>query len=133
MTQDFGDRAYGHGREVTRSNSSGSDFGAGEWVVPTGDDDVDLADVDASRGSLVAVTKDPIKDTEEGPVHMDGVVHARVESSVTANDELQAPDTSSGSSTAGVAESGGSSGIFALTDATDYTGNSEYACLVKLR
>lgn len=131
MSNEPGDRYLGHGDQDTRDNNSGADIDPGLWVVPTGDDGVAPSDGDA----LVGVTKDPIEDGYKGTVHYRGVVYARVDSGVTAGDELAAPDSSatSGATTPGVAGSGGSSGHFALEDAKDPEDDGEFYAQVLLR
>ena len=132
MSQDKGDRAYWHGESVTRKNSTGSTLDAGKWVAPTGDETVAYADANAGRGDLVGVVQDSIDDGYDDTVHLHGAILARVDSGVTAGDELAAPDSSLADEDAGVAESGGSSGIYAVGDAVD-DGDGNYYAPVLLR
>lgn len=133
MSNNFGDRYLGHGDQDTRLNSTGNALDAGKWVVPTGDETIDYADVSGSGGKLVGVLKHDLPDGERDTVHYRGVVYARVESSVSAGDELAAPDSGgTGATTPGVAGSGGSSGIIAVTGAED-DGNGNYAAYCLLR
>lgn len=130
MSQEPGDRKFGHGDQITRKNSTGSEISEGHWVVPNGDETIAPSDVSGAGGSLAGVTSDDHGDGEYGRVHVRGVVIARVADGVTAGSELAAPD--SGSGTAGVAEAGGSSGIFALEDAWQGDDGNYYAkCLIR--
>lgn len=134
MSNQFGDRYLGHGDQDTRLNNSGGALDAGKWVVPTGDETIDYADVAGAGGSLVGVTKHDIPDGGRDTVHYRGVVYARVDSAVTAGDELAAPDSAATTpGVEGIAGAGGSSGIFALTDAEDPDGDGSYAayCLIR--
>lgn len=134
MTEEIGDRTEGHGDQLTRYNNSGSEIDKGLWVVPSGDNDVVKSDVATGNGDLVGVVSDPVEDGDYKNVHVRGAVWARVGSAVVAGDELAAPDSggTTGSETAGVADAGGSSGHFALTDARD-DGNGNYYAKVLLR
>jgi hypothetical protein len=137
MSQEPGDRITGHGDHDTRYNRSGSDMGAGLWVVPTNNEDIALADSDAGNGGLVGITSDPIEDGDYGRVHYRGHVWARVEDDVSAGDELAVPNTATGvdsdADTAGVAAPGGSSGHFAVGDAVDPEGDGNYYAPVLMR
>lgn len=122
MTLQAGDRELGHGDHDTRkydnTTSGVATAEAGEWVVPTGDDTVDLADASGAGGSLVGIVSDDVDSGNNQTVHYRGVLWARVESNVSAGDELAAPDSGgTGATTPGVAGNGGSSGIFALEGA----------------
>lgn len=125
MSNEPGDRYLGHGDQDTRENQTGSEIGAGMWVVPSGDETVALSDGDG----LVGVTADPLPNGDKGTVNYRGVVRARVESGVAAGDELAVPDSgaTSGATTPGVAGSGGSSGHFALTGAAQADDGNYYA------
>lgn len=133
MTNQPGDRAYGHGDDVTRQNSTGVELGAGLWVSPTGDENVALADSSAGRDHLVGHTAYPIADSKKGDVRLRGVTWARVASGTNADAELRAPDSSVSGEEAGVAASGGSSGIYTLTDAKDPDGDGKFVAQVLMR
>lgn len=131
MSLSPGDRYLGHGDQDTKKADAA--VVAGQWLVPTGNDTVNLSDANASGGSLVAVAG---MDADAGAtlqVHYRGVVKARVASSVAAGDELAAPNSGGTSpTTAGEAQPGGSSGVFALTDAA-LDGDGNYYSFVLLR
>lgn len=133
MSRDAGDRYYGHGDHTTRQNSTGAQLDKGKWVVPTGDETVDYSDASGAGADLVGVLADDLPDGEKGNVHLRGVVDARVESGVTAGDELVAPDSANAGSSAGVASSGDGNGLYALTGASDPDGDGEYTALCLLR
>lgn len=132
MSQEAGDRVFGHGDHVTRKNSTGSQLDQGKWVEPTGDEKINYTDTDNSRDSLVGVLSDDVADGEYGRVHTRGIVIARVDEDVSAGDELAPPDSSANDDEAGEADTGGSSGIFALEDAYDPgNGNHVAKCLLR--
>jgi len=133
---EIGDRRFGHGDQVTRTNSTGAEIEAGSWVGPTGDTDVAKADANGGPDGLVGVVEDPLPDGETGKVHVRGVVYGLVEDDVVAGDELGVPNTSTGvdsdADTAGVAPPEGSSGVYALEDAqSDGNGNWFAKCLIR--
>lgn len=129
MSNEPGDRRTGHGDHGTYYNYSGADIDAGYWVAPSAEDEVALSDTNG----LVGVSADPIPDGGYGNVHMRGAVYARVDSGVTAGDELAVPESGATGESAGVAESGGSSGHFALTDAQAADDGGDDYALVLLR
>lgn len=138
MADQAGDREYGHGDHVTRTydntTSGVATADAGKWVVPTGNDNVDLADSSGAGGSLVGVMSDDADNGDLETVHVRGVLWARVDGAVSAGDELAPPDSGgTGVTTPGVAANGGSSGIFALGDARadDVTGNQIAPVLIR--
>jgi len=129
MSGELGDPAYTDGDTVTVYNDSGAEITEGTFVTITGEyggetPTIGKADVDGAGGTLVGVLKEPTGDGEYGTVVLRGVVTARVASGAGANAELGAPATGT-SGTAGVAESGGDSGIFTLTpnESTSGAGN----------
>lgn len=132
---EIGDRRFGHGDQITRTNSTGAEIEAGMWVAPSGDTDVAKVDGSTDNDVLAGVVEDSVPDGETGKVHVRGIVYGRVEDSVVAGDELQSgnttSDVNSDADTAGVAVSGGSSGVYALEDAHD-DGDGHYAkCLIR--
>lgn len=135
MTNQPGDRAYGHGDDVTRLNSTGSQLDAGKWVTPTGDETVDYVDANGAGTKFMGACAYPIADGERGDIRARGVFYARVHSSVVAGEELAAPDSSatSGATEPGVPDGGGSSGCIALTDAKDPDGDGNYYAKVLAR
>lgn len=128
MVDELGDKQFDD--EYTRYNNTGSTINEGEWVVPTGDDNVALADANGAGGYLWGVAKESIENGEWGAVAVGNVRPVRVESGVVAGDELGAPDSST-SGTPGVAVAGGSSGKHAHEDAYD-DGGGLYRALVKV-
>ena len=134
MSNEPGDRVLGHGDQDTRENQTGATLEEGMWVAPNGDETVKLADA-ADGDGLVGVNADPIEPGYKGNVNYRGVVLARVDSAVTAGDELAAPDSgaTSGATTPGVAGAGGSSGHYALEDAKDPEGDGNFYAKVLLR
>lgn len=129
MTLQGGDRQFGHGDQMTVENNHGSTINEGEWLAVNGDGgdhpQVALADVNGA-GDLMAVAAESFDDGALEEAKFRGAPWARVDSGVTAGDELGAPD-SSGTGTPGVAVSGGSSGHYALTDATQLPDGNYYA------
>lgn len=133
MSLDAGDRYHGHGDHTTRQNSTGAQLDKGKWVLPTGDENVDYADVSGAGDDLVGVLADNLPDGEKGNVHLRGVIKSRVDSNVAAGDELVAPDSANSGSTAGVASSGTGTGLYALTGAADPDGDGKHTALCLLR
>lgn len=126
MSNQGGDRKFGHGDNSTRTAASAVE--GGHWVVPTTDSNVDLSDASGAGGSLVGVVSEDAASGETVTTHYRGIVKARVESSVAAGNELAAPDSgaTSGATTPGVAGAGGSSGVFALRDAWQASDGNYY-------
>lgn len=131
MSDELGDEQYE--KVETRYNATDAVLPEGSFVVPTGADNVALADASGAGGNLLGVVRDDIDPGEEGAVAFGGMIPVRVESSVGANDELSVPDSgaTSGAQTPGVAGSGGSSGLHALEPAYGVDG-SDYRALIKL-
>lgn len=126
MTQQGGDRAYPTGDAITVINAEGSSISPGDWVMVTGHTgdhpEVELSDSNDSNPLLGVVKRDAggADDGEPVAVQLRGAVWANVASGVSAGDEL------GNGTTAGQAESGGSSGFYALDSATTIDGE-DYA------
>lgn len=108
MSQDAGDRKFGHGDEVTFDNDTGSKITAGSWVYFSSDGAVtEVGNSDPLHG----VAKEDIPANGHGPVHLQGYVRARVHTDVAAGDELGAGSNGAD----GEAEDNGSSRHVAVT------------------
>lgn len=132
MTLQGGDHAYPDGDVITAVNAEGAPLKPGAFVAVTGHTgdhpEVQLADT-ADGNDLVGVVQADAGGADDGEpvaVVLRGAPLALVESGVTAGAELGAPDTGAGG-TAGVAVSGGSTGIYTLDDAEELeAGSGDY-------
>ncbi len=129
MPTDLGDREYGHGDSITET--AGADVEAGDFVALDSNGEVALADTD-NAGELIGIASNDAAAGETVTVWYRGAVKGKVVSGVGPNAELGAPATGT-SGTAGVAESGGSTGVRALTGAEDPDGDGTYEALILLR
>lgn len=129
MTLQGGDREFGHGDQVTVTNNTGSTIAEGLAVSVTGDAGehplVDLADTD-SAGQAVAIMGDELADGEYKEAVFHGAVWARVDSAVSAGDEVGAPAVGT-AGTAGVLEASSGTGYYALSDPETRDDGNDYA------
>lgn len=132
MTLQGGDPAYPNGDKVTMKNNTGSAIDGGEVVAVDGHDGshptFSLADA-SGAGDIMGVAGDTAEDGELVNVKLRGAIWTKVESDVVAGNELQVPDSGATSEplTPGVAGGGGSTGHYALTDATTLQDGNDYA------
>jgi len=120
MVNDAGDRFFGHGDSTTAPVSGAVD--AGDWVTYNSSGELVLV---GNGDALAGVAYDDYDgDEDSATVSHRGVIHAKVDSGVTAGDNLGPHD---GTGTDGVPVAGGSSGCIALEDAADDGSGTFYA------